>query len=168
MADQAQVTRFGLGTEAIVKPIRHDRVIFPFGFKFNVAVGLILCIGLVILTFQWRFYLSFRKLMRWILILVIALWSIELLDVWSACTQPICAKWARPETEATGQALAPGGQRTDPPDKIHKTFFSLGHSIFLASLFTCRAPSAGSQVPPSSGAIFLSQPFPSKTHLQRC
>uniref|UniRef100_A0A8C0PSV9 Dermatan sulfate epimerase like n=1 Tax=Canis lupus familiaris TaxID=9615 RepID=A0A8C0PSV9_CANLF len=109
VADQGQITRFGLGTQAIAKPIRHDRVIFPFGFKFNIAVGLILCISLVILTFQWRFYLSFRKLMRWILILVIALWFIELLDVWSTCTQPICAKWARTEAEASLKSLSSEG-----------------------------------------------------------
>ncbi|XP_006074277.2 dermatan-sulfate epimerase-like protein isoform X1 [Bubalus bubalis] len=153
VADQAQVTRFGLGTEAIVKPIRHDRVIFPFGFKFNVAVGLILCIGLVILTFQWRFYLSFRKLMRWILILVIALWSIELLDVWSACTQPICAKWARPETEATGQALAPGGQRTDPPDIVITSLPGSGAELLKQLFFNSsdflyiRVPTAYIDIP---------------------
>lgn len=153
VADQAQVTRFGLGTEAIVKPIRRDRVIFPFGFKFNVAVGLILCIGLVILTFQWRFYLSFRKLMRWILILVIALWSVELLDVWSACTQPICAKWARPETEASGQALAPGGQRTDPPDVVITSLPGSGAEILKQLFFNSsdflyiRVPTAYIDIP---------------------
>ncbi|MXQ93926.1 hypothetical protein E5288_WYG008087 [Bos mutus] len=153
VADQAQVTRFGLGTEAIVKPIRRDRVIFPFGFKFNVAVGLILCIGLVILTFQWRFYLSFRKLMRWILILVIAFWSVELLDVWSACTQPICAKWARPETEASGQALAPGGQRTDPPDVVITSLPGSGAEILKQLFFNSsdflyiRVPTAYIDIP---------------------
>ena len=153
VADQAQVTRFGLGAEAIVKTVRRDRVIFPFGFKFNVAVGLILCIGLVILTFQWRFYLSFRKLMRWILILVIALWSVELLDVWSTCTQPICAKWARPETEASAQAPAPGGQRADPPDVIITSLPGSGAEILKQLFFNSsdflyiRVPTAYIDIP---------------------
>lgn len=113
VANQGQITRFGLGTQEIVNPVRHDKVNFPFGFKFNIAVGFILCISLVILTFQWRFYLSFRKLMRCVLILVIALWFIELLDVWSTCTQPICAKWTRTEAKANEKVMISEGHHVD-------------------------------------------------------
>nr|XP_060470039.1 dermatan-sulfate epimerase-like protein [Panthera onca]XP_060470040.1 dermatan-sulfate epimerase-like protein [Panthera onca] len=134
VADQGQITRFGLGTQAIAKPIKQDRVIFPFGFKFNIAVGLILCISLVILTFQWRFYLSFRKLMRWILVLVVALWFIELLDVWSTCTQPICAKWARTEAEASPKPLSSDGPHTDLPSVVVTSLPGSGAEI-LKQLF---------------------------------
>ncbi|XP_053061916.1 dermatan-sulfate epimerase-like protein [Acinonyx jubatus] len=134
VADQGQITRFGLGTQAIAKPIKQDRVIFPFGFKFNIAVGLILCISLVILTFQWRFYLSFRKLMRWILVLVVALWFIELLDVWSTCTQPICAKWARTEAEASPKPVSSEGPHTDLPSVVVTSLPGSGAEI-LKQLF---------------------------------
>ncbi|XP_049475640.1 dermatan-sulfate epimerase-like protein [Panthera uncia] len=134
VADQGQITRFGLGTQAIAKPIKQDRVIFPFGFKFNIAVGLILCISLVILTFQWRFYLSFRKLMRWILVLVVALWFIELLDVWNTCTQPICAKWARTEAEASPKPLSSEGPHTDLPSVVVTSLPGSGAEI-LKQLF---------------------------------
>ncbi|XP_045313029.1 dermatan-sulfate epimerase-like protein [Leopardus geoffroyi] len=134
VADQGQITRFGLGTQAIAKPIKQDRVIFPFGFKFNIAVGLILCISLVILTFQWRFYLSFRKLMRWILVLVVALWFVELLDVWSTCTQPICAKWARTEAEASPKPLSSEGPHTDLPSVVVTSLPGSGAEI-LKQLF---------------------------------
>ncbi|OCT74582.1 dermatan-sulfate epimerase-like protein [Xenopus laevis] len=88
-----KIVRFGLGVDHIRK---HESVglnIFHFGFKVNVMIGLTLCIGLVILAFNWRFYISFSKLMRWILVLIITVYFFELLDVWSTCTQPICAKW---------------------------------------------------------------------------
>ncbi|XP_040334532.1 dermatan-sulfate epimerase-like protein [Herpailurus yagouaroundi] len=134
VADQGQITRFGLGTQVIAKPIKQDRVIFPFGFKFNIAVGLILCISLVILTFQWRFYLSFRKLMRWILVLVVALWFIELLDVWSTCTQPICAKWARTEAEASPKPVSSEGPHTDLPSVVVTSLPGSGAEI-LKQLF---------------------------------
>uniref|UniRef100_A0A8B9YAH3 Dermatan sulfate epimerase like n=1 Tax=Bos mutus grunniens TaxID=30521 RepID=A0A8B9YAH3_BOSMU len=97
--------------------------------------------------------LKTRKLMRWILILVIALWSVELLDVWSACTQPICAKWARPETEASGQALAPGGQRTDPPDVVITSLPGSGAEILKQLFFNSsdflyiRVPTAYIDIP---------------------
>ncbi|VFV28327.1 dermatan sulfate epimerase-like [Lynx pardinus] len=134
VAEQGQITRFGLGTQAIAKPIKQDRVIFPFGFKFNIAVGLILCVSLVILTFQWRFYLSFRKLMRWILVLVVALWFIELLDVWSTCTQPICAKWARTEAEASPKPVSSEGPHTDLPSVVITSLPGSGAEI-LKQLF---------------------------------
>ncbi|XP_049638132.1 dermatan-sulfate epimerase-like protein [Suncus etruscus] len=135
VANQGQITQFGLGTQAIVKPVRHDQVIFPFGFKFNIAVGLILCISLVILTFQWRFYLSFRKLMRWILLLVVALWFIELLDIWSTCTQPICARWSRAtEKEASVKALQPAGHHSELPNVVITSLPGSGADI-LKQLF---------------------------------
>ncbi|XP_055272925.1 dermatan-sulfate epimerase-like protein isoform X2 [Moschus berezovskii] len=97
--------------------------------------------------------LKTRKLMRWILILVIALWSVELLDVWSACTQPICAKWARPETEASVQAPALGGQRADPPDVIITSLPGSGAEILKQLFFNSsdflyiRVPTAYIDIP---------------------
>lgn len=135
VANQGQITRFGLGTQAILNPVRHERVInFPFGFKFNIAVGFILCISLVILTFQWRFYLSFRKLMRCVLILVIALWLIELLDVWSTCTQPICAKWTRTEAKANEKVIISEGHHVDLPNVVITSLPGSGAEI-LKQLF---------------------------------
>lgn len=153
VADQGQITRFGLGTQAIVKPVRHDQVIFPFGFKFNIAIGLILCISLLILTFQWRFYLSFRKLMRWILTLVVALWFIELLDVWSTCTQPICAKWARTEAGPGTQSLSSPGHHTYLPDVVIASLPGSGAEILKQLFFNSsdflyiRVPTAYIDIP---------------------
>uniref|UniRef100_A0A8C5RDC1 Dermatan sulfate epimerase like n=1 Tax=Laticauda laticaudata TaxID=8630 RepID=A0A8C5RDC1_LATLA len=90
---QGKVTQFGLGTKTIGKQGLIHKTIFPFGFKVNVIAGFILGISLAMLAFHWRFYISFGKLLRWVLILVITLWFIELVDVWSSCTQLICAKW---------------------------------------------------------------------------
>ncbi|CAH7189006.1 dermatan-sulfate epimerase-like protein [Phodopus roborovskii] len=134
VAKQGQITQFGLGTHVLVNPVRHDTVLFPFGFKFNVAVGFILCISLVILTFQWWFYLSFRKLLRCVLILVIALWFIELLDVWSTCTQPICAKWTRTETKANEKTIISEGKHVDLPDVVITSLPGSGAEI-LKQLF---------------------------------
>ncbi|KAM4688685.1 dermatan-sulfate epimerase-like protein [Discoglossus pictus] len=90
--DEDKIIRFGLGIEH-AKKNKLNMNVFNFGFKVNLIIGLILCLSLGILAFHWRFYISFSKLMRWILVLIITLWFIELLDVWSTCTQPICAKW---------------------------------------------------------------------------
>ncbi|KAF3829754.1 hypothetical protein GH733_001705 [Mirounga leonina] len=75
-----------------------------------------------------------RKLMRWILILVIALWFIELLDVWSACTQPLCAKWARTEAEASPKSLSSEGHHLDLPDVVVTSLPGSGAEI-LKQLF---------------------------------
>lgn len=135
VANQGQIIQFGVGTQKILNPIRHDRVIFPFGFKFNIAVGFILCICLVILTFQWRFYLSFRKLMRCVLILVIALWFIEFLDVWSTCTQPICAKWTRTETKTNEKTIISEGKHVDLPDVVITSLPGSGAEILKQVFF---------------------------------
>ncbi|KAM6411630.1 LOW QUALITY PROTEIN: dermatan-sulfate epimerase-like protein [Pluvialis apricaria] len=87
-----KVTKLGLGTESVEKQIKNNRVVIPFGFKVSIIAGLILGVSLVILAFQWRFHIL-RKKLRWILILVVTLWLIELVDVWSMCTQH-CAKWS--------------------------------------------------------------------------
>ncbi|XP_028921649.1 dermatan-sulfate epimerase-like protein [Ornithorhynchus anatinus] len=120
VAAGGRITRFGLGTEAADGPPRKDRAVFPFGFRMNVLVGLILVAGLLVLAFQWRFYLSFGLLMRWILILVVTLWVVELADVWSACRRPICTTWGGdrlgPGAGGSHGAGPPERPRARPPD----------------------------------------------------
>ncbi|KAM3928837.1 dermatan-sulfate epimerase-like protein [Leptodactylus fuscus] len=95
LEDLNRIVRFGLGTEQIKKTAKSTTMnAFHFGLKVNLVIGLILCASLGILAFHWRFYISFGKLMRWILVLIVTLWVFELIDVWTACTQPICAKWS--------------------------------------------------------------------------
>ncbi|KAM4705271.1 dermatan-sulfate epimerase-like protein [Rhinophrynus dorsalis] len=91
--NQDKIVRFGLGIEHVKKNGPKNMNVFHLGFKLNLIIGLVLCISLVILAFHWRFYITFSRLMRWILVLIIILYFFELVDVWSACTQPICAKW---------------------------------------------------------------------------
>ncbi|XP_053106659.1 dermatan-sulfate epimerase-like protein [Hemicordylus capensis] len=129
VASQGKVTRFGLGTEAIEKQVTNNRNVFPFGFKVNIIAGLILGISLAILAFQWRFYISFSKLLRWILILVITLWFVELVDVWSSCTQPICAKW-----------------NSDKARTEHYIEKDQGHSVSLPDVIITSLPSSGAEI----------------------
>ncbi|XP_063307681.1 dermatan-sulfate epimerase-like protein [Pelobates fuscus] len=91
--EQDKIVRFGLGVEHVEKNKVTTMNVFNFGFKLYVIIGLILSISLGILAFHLRFYISFGKLMRWVLVFIITLWFFELLDVWSSCTQPICGKW---------------------------------------------------------------------------
>ncbi|XP_072267598.1 dermatan-sulfate epimerase-like protein [Pyxicephalus adspersus] len=91
LEDQKKIVRFGLGTE--YKKKINNMNVFHFGLKINLIMGLMLCVGLGILAFHWRFYIPFSRLMRLILVLIITLWFFELFDVWTTCTQPICQKW---------------------------------------------------------------------------
>ncbi|KAG8442245.1 hypothetical protein GDO86_011153 [Hymenochirus boettgeri] len=130
--NQEKIIRFGIGIEVIKKSKSVSMNILRFGFKVNVMIGLTLCTGLVILAFNWRFYISFSKLMRWVLFLIIALYFLELLDVWNTCTQPMCANW-NSETADTDNK------------KNEKRNFELPH-VIITSL-------------PSSGAEILKQLF---------
>uniref|UniRef100_A0A6J0VEA5 Dermatan-sulfate epimerase-like protein n=1 Tax=Pogona vitticeps TaxID=103695 RepID=A0A6J0VEA5_9SAUR len=134
VATKGRVTRFGLGTEPIEKPALTHQGIFPFGFKVNIIAALILGIGLAILAFQWRFYLSFGKLLRWILILVIVLWFVELIDVWSSCTQPICAKWSSDMTSTDRNPTKDQGHPVSLPDVVITSLPGSGAEI-LKQLF---------------------------------
>ncbi|XP_063155124.1 dermatan-sulfate epimerase-like protein [Candoia aspera] len=131
---QGKVTRFGLGTKMIEKQAPIHRSVFPFGFKVNVIAGLILGISLAILAFQWRFYISFGKLLRWILILVITLWFIELVDVWSSCTQMICAKWTSSMTNMEPSEREDQGHPGSLPNVIITSLPNSGAEI-LKQLF---------------------------------
>ncbi|XP_067393583.1 LOW QUALITY PROTEIN: dermatan-sulfate epimerase-like protein [Emydura macquarii macquarii] len=133
VADQNKVIKFGLGSEVVHKQLSHNRTVFPFGFKMNIIAGLILGISLVLLAFQWRFYISFSKLLRWILILVITLWFIELVDVWSTCSQPICAKWSSDIISVDS-------------DKGNKAKQLDGNSVVLPDVVITSLPSSGAEI----------------------
>ncbi|XP_077348509.1 dermatan-sulfate epimerase-like protein [Lithobates pipiens] len=100
LEDQNKIVQFGLGTEHVKKNKQMNVNVFHFGLKINLIIGLMLCVGLGILAFHWRFYIPFGKLMRWILVLIITLWFFELVDVWTTCTQPICPKWNSEVTDS--------------------------------------------------------------------
>ncbi|XP_019400866.1 PREDICTED: dermatan-sulfate epimerase-like protein [Crocodylus porosus] len=133
VADESKVIKFGLGAEAVEKHITSDRTVFPFGFKVNMIAGLILGISLVILAFQWRFYISFSKMLRWILLLVIILWLIELVDVWSTCTQPICANWNSDTTSVE-------------PDTSNRAKQSERNPVVLPDVVITSLPGSGAEI----------------------
>ncbi|KAM9307810.1 dermatan-sulfate epimerase-like protein [Gastrophryne carolinensis] len=93
LQDPDKIIRFGLGIEHKKRDKLININVFQFGFKINLIIGLMLCVGLGILAFHWRFYIPFAKLMRWILALIITLWFFELVDVWTTCTRPVCPQW---------------------------------------------------------------------------
>ncbi|XP_053323007.1 dermatan-sulfate epimerase-like protein [Spea bombifrons] len=125
-----KIIRFGLGIEQIKRNKLSNMNVFHFGFKVNMIIGLILCVSLGILAFHWRFYISFSKLMRWILILIITLWFFELLDVWSTCTQPMCAKWNNDMSDIDNDKI----HDTDPPNVVITSLPGSGADI-LKQLF---------------------------------
>ncbi|MEE6509831.1 hypothetical protein FKM82_028079 [Ascaphus truei] len=131
--DQYKITRFGLGTEHVKKNKQINMNVFHFGFKVNLIIGLILCLSLGVLAFHLRFYISFGKLMRWILVLIITLWFIELVDVWSTCTQPICAKW-NSEMKDTENSKQHESHAMDLPTVVITSLPSSGAEI-LKQLF---------------------------------
>ncbi|XP_018428597.1 PREDICTED: dermatan-sulfate epimerase-like protein [Nanorana parkeri] len=100
LEDQNKIVQFGLGTEHVKENKLTTMNVFHFGFRINLIMGLMLCVGLGILAFHWRIYVSFGKLMRWIFFLIMTLWFFELVDMWTTCTQPICPKWNSEATDA--------------------------------------------------------------------
>uniref|UniRef100_H3AJN0 Dermatan sulfate epimerase like n=2 Tax=Latimeria chalumnae TaxID=7897 RepID=H3AJN0_LATCH len=90
--DKAQTTRFGLGIEVFSKQKTVTADIYQFGLRVSLLVTLTLFIGLGLLALHHRFYVSFRRVMHSILVLVLILWFYELLDVWNVCTLPQCAR----------------------------------------------------------------------------
>lgn len=73
--------------------------------------------------------------MRCVLILVIALWFIEFLDVWSTCTQPICAKWTRTETKTNEKTIISEGKHVDLPDVVITSLPGSGAEILKQVFF---------------------------------
>ncbi|XP_069476887.1 dermatan-sulfate epimerase-like protein [Ambystoma mexicanum] len=137
--DEEKITRFGLGTGVVEKKKLYTRNMFQFGFKVNAIAGIIMCVSLGVLAFQWRFYNSFNKLMRLGLILVITLWFVELVDVWSSCTQPDCSKW--------------------PSDVVYKENDVQGRSQQAADILPLEQPNVVIASLPGSGADILKQLF---------
>uniref|UniRef100_UPI00398E90E3 dermatan-sulfate epimerase-like protein n=1 Tax=Pristiophorus japonicus TaxID=55135 RepID=UPI00398E90E3 len=88
--DANQVTRFGLGTSALRRPPKLATDFFRFGLTVKALMAVALCVGLALLTAHWKLYISFGKLMRLALLMVITLWFAELLALWSTCTRPLC------------------------------------------------------------------------------
>ncbi|XP_041045964.1 dermatan-sulfate epimerase-like protein [Carcharodon carcharias] len=101
--DANQVTRFGFGTTALQSPRRITTSFFHFGLTVKVLMAIALCLGLVLLAAHWKLYISFSKLLRFTLLMIITLWFMELVALWSTCTQPMCGmNWNR--NEANGDA----------------------------------------------------------------
>lgn len=57
-----------------------------------------------------------------------------LLDVWSTCTQPICAKWTRTEAKANEKVMISEGHHVDLPNVIITSLPGSGAEI-LKQLF---------------------------------
>ncbi|XP_041103127.1 dermatan-sulfate epimerase-like protein [Polyodon spathula] len=94
------VTRFGLGTDVVLKKNTVNATIFHFGFTVNLIAGVILCVAIVFMALQRKFYSCFNKFLRCALITVIILWITELLFISMYCNQPLCGvKWVRASTD---------------------------------------------------------------------
>ncbi|GCB72049.1 dermatan-sulfate epimerase-like protein [Scyliorhinus torazame] len=88
--DANQVTRFGFGTTALQSQSRTTSSFFHFGLTVKVLMAIALSLGLVLLAAHWKLYISFSKLLRFTLLMVITLWFMELVALWSTCRQPMC------------------------------------------------------------------------------
>ncbi|XP_067887279.1 dermatan-sulfate epimerase-like protein [Heterodontus francisci] len=88
--DANQVTRFGFGTTALQRQRRITTNFFHFGLTVKVLMAIALFVGLVLLAAHWKLYISFSKLLRFALLMIITLWFMELVALWSTCTQPLC------------------------------------------------------------------------------
>ncbi|KAK1172114.1 dermatan-sulfate epimerase-like protein [Acipenser oxyrinchus oxyrinchus] len=98
--DIHRVTRFGLGTDVVLKQNTVHTTTFNFGFTVNLIAGVILCVAIGFMALQRKFYSCFSKFLRCALITVIILWITELLFVSNNCNQPLCGvKWIRASTD---------------------------------------------------------------------
>ncbi|MBN3275735.1 DSEL protein, partial [Polyodon spathula] len=98
--DLHHVTRFGLGTDVVLKQSTVNTTIFHFGLTVNLIAGVILCVAIGFMALQRRFYSCFNKFLRCALITVIILWITELLFVSTYCNQPLCGvKWIKASTD---------------------------------------------------------------------
>ncbi|KAM6953456.1 dermatan-sulfate epimerase-like protein [Aplochiton taeniatus] len=92
--DRYQIIRYGLGTQLLPKQITADNQLYDFGFTVNVIAGAILCVVIVFVTMQRKFYVCFSRLMRYALLSVLILWIAALLLVSKSCDQLLCGvKW---------------------------------------------------------------------------
>ncbi|XP_043923081.1 dermatan-sulfate epimerase-like protein [Protopterus annectens] len=128
-----QVTRFGIGTETAQKHMKTKLNISQLGHKGTIILGLTLGIALGLLVLHWKFYVSFNKLMRSILILVITLWLTELLIVWGTCTKPLCAEFNSDGTESESNA----GVKLEQSDP---------HVFHLPTVVITSLPSSGAEI----------------------
>ncbi|XP_056290559.1 dermatan-sulfate epimerase-like protein [Pseudoliparis swirei] len=135
--DRNQITRFGLGTQLIPKPISGNNQLFEFGFAVNVIAGVVLCVAIVFLTLQRKFYVCFSRLMRYALLSVLILWIAELLFVSNSCDQLLCGvKWkvAGGKSEADEQIRLYEQRRLPLPTVVVTTLPGSGSEI-LKHLF---------------------------------
>ncbi|XP_056307146.1 dermatan-sulfate epimerase-like protein [Danio aesculapii] len=110
--DRHQVVRFGLGAQQVSTHTHTHNHLFDFGVTVNVAAGVILCIAIVFLTLQRKFYVCFSRLMRYALLSVLMLWITELLLVSSTCDQLLCrVKWNAVGTDPERHHQVPAQQQ---------------------------------------------------------
>ncbi|XP_007895427.2 LOW QUALITY PROTEIN: dermatan-sulfate epimerase-like protein [Callorhinchus milii] len=103
-------TRFGLGVgTGKDEPARGQRVFFRFGWTAKALLGVAACAGLGLLAARWRLRVSSGKLLHLALLLLIALWFVELAVVWSSCSpRPLCGVNWEPEQPQPQPEAQPG------------------------------------------------------------
>ncbi|KAK7117982.1 hypothetical protein R3I94_021730 [Phoxinus phoxinus] len=130
--DRHQIVRFGLGTQLVPKQTKLHNHLFDFGVTVNVAAGVILCVAIVFLTLQRKFYACFSRLMRYALLSVLMLWISELLFVSNSCDQLLCGvKWH--------------GSATDPELSKQMTLYDQ-HQLPLPTVVITSLPGSGSDI----------------------
>ncbi|XP_051519740.1 dermatan-sulfate epimerase-like protein [Myxocyprinus asiaticus] len=99
--DRHQIIRFGLGMQLVPKKSMIHNHLFDFGFIINIVAGVILCLAIIFLTLQRKFYVCFIRLTRYALLSVLMLWITELLFVSNSCSQLLCrGKWQGVATDS--------------------------------------------------------------------
>ncbi|XP_029517210.2 dermatan-sulfate epimerase-like protein [Oncorhynchus nerka] len=132
MEDRHQIIRYGLGTQLVPKQNTVDNQLFDFGFTVNVIAGVILCVAIVFLTLQRKFYVCFSRLMRYALFSVLILWIAALLFVSNTCDQLLCGvKWK--------------GVSTDPEVSKQTRLYDQ-HRFALPTVVITTLPGSGSEI----------------------
>uniref|UniRef100_A0A8C1I2G8 Sulfotransferase domain-containing protein n=1 Tax=Cyprinus carpio carpio TaxID=630221 RepID=A0A8C1I2G8_CYPCA len=130
--DRHQVIHFGLGTQLVPKQTKLHNHLFDFGVTVNVIAGVILCVAIVFLTLQRKFYICFSRLMRYALLSVLMLWITELLFVSNSCDQLLCkVKWR--------------GATTDPEFSKQMMLYDQ-HQLPLPTVVITTLPGSGSDI----------------------
>ncbi|XP_051538995.1 dermatan-sulfate epimerase-like protein [Myxocyprinus asiaticus] len=130
--DRHQIMRFGLGMQLVPKQTTIHNHLFDFGFTVNVVAGVILCVAIIFLTLQRKFYVCFSRLMRYTLLSVLMLWITELLFVSNSCNQLLCrVKWR--------------GVATDPELSKQMRLYDQ-HQVPLPTVVITTLPGSGSDI----------------------
>ncbi|XP_065144028.1 dermatan-sulfate epimerase-like protein [Paramisgurnus dabryanus] len=130
--DRHQTVRFGLNVHLVQKQKTMHSHLFDLGFLLNVIAGVVLCVAIVFLTLQRKIYICFSRMIRYVLLSVLLLWTTELLFVSNTCDQLLCrVKWR--------------GVTTDPKLSKQVNIYDQ-HQLPLPTVVITTLPGSGSDI----------------------